>query len=247
MASIVRGYFNFLLLLLAGITVIHHISNVLSKEQVQYFRNEMDKIEWVNGKVTAGTLSATVKRNQQLPEDHPLTHHLSNIILEALGTHPLFLSAAIPLDIIPPLFNRYENQESFGFHVDNSIRRIRGTNERLRTDLSCTLFLSEPEEYEGGDLVVEDTYGYHEVKLPAGDMILYPSTSLHEVTAITSGCRIASFFWVQSMVRDEAERHMLFNLDQTVQNLRMQLGDNHSEVIKLTNLYHNLMRKWAEL
>nr|WP_275677913.1 Fe2+-dependent dioxygenase [Acinetobacter seifertii] len=247
MASIVRGYFNFLLLLLAGITVIHHIPNVLSKEQVQYFRNEMDKIEWVNGKVTAGTLSATVKRNQQLPEDHPLTHHLSNIILEALGTHPLFLSAAIPLDIIPPLFNRYENQESFGFHVDNSIRRIHGTNERLRTDLSCTLFLSEPEEYEGGDLVVEDTYGYHEVKLPAGDMILYPSTSLHEVTAITSGCRIASFFWVQSMVRDDAERHMLFNLDQTVQNLRMQLGDNHSEVIKLTNLYHNLMRKWAEL
>ncbi|EMO5818887.1 Fe2+-dependent dioxygenase [Acinetobacter baumannii] len=227
--------------------MIHHIPNVLSKEQVQYFRNEMDKIEWVNGKVTAGTLSATVKRNQQLPEDHPLTHHLSNIILEALGTHPLFLSAAIPLDIIPPLFNRYENQESFGFHVDNSIRRIRGTNERLRTDLSCTLFLSEPEEYEGGDLVVEDTYGYHEVKLPAGDMILYPSTSLHEVTAITSGCRITSFFWVQSMVRDDAERHMLFNLDQTVQNLRMQLGDNHSEVIKLTNLYHNLMRKWAEL
>ncbi|HEE6600672.1 UNVERIFIED_CONTAM: Fe2+-dependent dioxygenase [Acinetobacter baumannii] len=227
--------------------MIHHIPNVLSKEQVQYFRNEMDKIEWVNGKVTAGTLSATVKRNQQLPEDHPLTHHLSNIILEALGTHPLFLSAAIPLDIIPPLFNRYENQEFFGFHVDNSIRRIRGTNERLRTDLSCTLFLSEPEEYEGGDLVVEDTYGYHEVKLPAGDMILYPSTSLHEVTAITSGCRIASFFWVQSMVRDDAERHMLFNLDQTVQNLRMQLGDNHSEVIKLTNLYHNLMRKWAEL
>jgi PKHD-type hydroxylase len=227
--------------------VIHHIPNVLSKEQVQYFRNEMDKIEWVNGKVTAGTLSATVKRNQQLPEDHPLTHHLSNIILEALGTHPLFLSAAIPLDIIPPLFNRYENQESFGFHVDNSIRRIRGTNERLRTDLSCTLFLSEPEEYEGGDLVVEDTYGYHEVKLPAGDMILYPSTSLHEVTAITAGCRIASFFWVQSMVRDDAERHMLFNLDQTVQNLRMQLGDNHDEVIKLTNIYHNLMRKWAEL
>ena len=227
--------------------MIHHIPNVLSKEQVQYFRSEMDKIEWVNGKVTAGTLSATVKHNQQLPEDHPFTQHLGNIILEALGTHPLFLSAAIPLDIIPPLFNRYENQESFGFHVDNSIRRIRGTNERLRTDLSCTLFLSEPEEYEGGDLVVEDTYGYHEVKLPAGDMILYPSTSLHEVTAITAGCRIASFFWVQSMVRDDAERHMLFNLDQTVQNLRMQLGDNHSEVIKLTNLYHNLMRKWAEL
>ena len=167
--------------------MIHHIPNVLSKEQVQYFRDEMAKIEWVNGKVTAGTLSATVKQNQQLPEDLPLTHHLSTIILESLGQHPLFLSAAIPLDIIPPLFNRYENNEAFGFHVDNSIRRIRGTNERLRTDLSCTVFLTEPEEYEGGDLVVEDTYGYHEVKLPAGDMILYPSTSLHEVTPVTSG------------------------------------------------------------
>jgi len=227
--------------------VIHHIPNVLTKEQVQYFRDEMNKIEWVNGKVTAGTLSATVKQNQQLPEDLPLTQHLGTIILESLGQHPLFLSAAIPLDIIPPLFNRYENNESFGFHVDNSIRRIRGTHERLRTDLSCTVFLSDPEEYEGGDLVVEDTYGYHEIKLPAGDMILYPSTSLHEVTPVSSGCRIASFFWVQSMIREDAERHMLFNLDQSIQNLRMQLGDQHDEVMKLTNLYHNLMRKWAEL
>lgn len=227
--------------------MIHHIPNVLSKEQVQYFRTEMGKIEWVNGKVTAGTLSATVKQNQQLSEDHPLTHHLSNIILESLGEHALFLSAAIPLDIIPPLFNRYEDNESFGFHVDNSIRRIRGTKERLRTDLSCTVFLSEPDEYEGGELVIEDTYGYHEVKLPAGDMILYPSTSLHEVTAISSGCRTASFFWVQSMIRDDAERHMLFDLDQTIQKLRIQLGDTHQEVIKLTSMYHNLMRKWAEL
>ena len=227
--------------------MIHHIPNVLTKEQVQYFRDEMNKIEWVNGKVTAGTLSATVKQNQQLPEDLPLTQHLGTIILESLGQHPLFLSAAIPLDIIPPLFNRYENNESFGFHVDNSIRRIRGTHERLRTDLSCTVFLSDPEEYEGGDLVVEDTYGYHEIKLPAGDMILYPSTSLHEVTPVTSGSRIASFFWVQSMIREDAERHMLFNLDQSIQNLRMQLGDQHDEVMKLTNLYHNLMRKWAEL
>ena len=227
--------------------MIHHIPNVLTKEQVQYFRADMDKLTGTNGKVTAGTLSATVKHNQQLPEDLPLTQHLSNIILESLGQHPLFLSAAVPLDIIPPLFNRYEQQESFGFHVDNSIRRIRGSNERLRTDLSCTVFLSEPEEYIGGELVIEDTYGYHEVKLPAGDMVLYPSTSLHEVTAVTEGCRVASFFWVQSMIRDDAERDMLFKLDQSVQNLRMQLGDTHQEVIKLTNLYHNLMRKWAEL
>ena len=227
--------------------MIDHIPNILTKEQVQYFRAEMDQVTWTNGKVTAGTLSATVKHNQQLPEDLPLTQHLSNIILESLGQHPLFLSAAVPLDIIPPLFNRYEQQESFGFHVDNSIRRIRGSNERLRTDLSCTVFLSEPEEYIGGELVIEDTYGYHEVKLPAGDMVLYPSTSLHEVTAVTEGCRVASFFWVQSMIRDDAERDMLFKLDQSVQNLRMQLGDTHQEVIKLTNLYHNLMRKWAEL
>ena len=227
--------------------MIHHIPNVLSKEQVQYFREEMSKVEWVNGKVTTGTLSATVKKNQQLAEAHPLTQHLGNIILEALGQHPLFLSAALPLDILPPFFNRYENNESFGFHVDNSIRNIRGTQQRLRTDLSCTVFLSEPEEYEGGDLVVEDTYGYHEVKLPAGDLILYPSTSVHEVTAVTQGCRIASFFWVQSMIRDDANRHMLFNLDQTIQNLRTQLGDTHAEVVKLTSMYHNLIRKWAEL
>lgn len=227
--------------------MIHHIPNVLSQAQVQQFRQAMSQVEWVNGKVTAGTLSATVKHNQQLPEDHPLTHELSTIVLEALGQHPLFLSAAIPLDIIPPLFNRYEQSESFGMHVDNAIRRIRGSNERLRTDLSCTLFLSEPDEYVGGELVIEDTYGYHEVKLPAGDLLLYPATSLHEVTSISSGCRIASFFWVQSMVRDDAERHLLFNLDQSIQKLRVELGDQHSEVVQLTNLYHNLIRKLAEL
>ncbi|TCM70767.1 PKHD-type hydroxylase [Acinetobacter calcoaceticus] len=227
--------------------MIHHIPNVLSKAQVQQFRQVMDQVDWVNGKVTAGTLSATVKHNQQLPEDHPLTHELSNIILEALGKHELFLSAAIPLDIIPPLFNRYQASEAFGMHVDNAIRRIRGSNQRLRTDLSCTLFLSEPDEYEGGELVIEDTYGYHDVKLPAGDLLLYPATSLHEVTAISSGCRVASFFWVQSMIRDNADRHMLFNLDQSIQKLRMELGDTHAQVIQLTNMYHNLIRKWAEL
>ncbi|WP_122899990.1 Fe2+-dependent dioxygenase [Acinetobacter sp. B51(2017)] len=227
--------------------MLHHIPNILTKQQVQFIHQEMHKVEWVNGKLTAGTLSATVKQNQQLPEDHPLTHQLSTLILEALGQHPLFLSAALPLDIIPPLFNRYENNEAFGFHVDNSIRRIRGSQQRLRTDLSCTLFLSEPDEYEGGELVIEDTYGYHEVKLPAGDLILYPASSLHEVTPVTQGCRTASFFWLQSMIRDDANRHMLFNLDQTIQSLRVELGDQHAEVMKLTNLYHNLMRKWAEV
>ena len=225
-------------------SVIHHIPNVLSKEQVAEFRQMMETANWVGGKVTAGTLSASVKQNQQLSEQDPLTHHLSELVIQAIWKHPVFQAAALPCQIIPPLFNRHE---SFGFHVDNSIRLIRGTAQQMRTDLSCTLFLSEPEEYEGGDLVIEDTYGYHEVKLPAGDIVLYPATSLHEVSSIISGTRFASFFWVQSMIRDDAERHMLFNLDQSIQSLRMQLGDQHEEVVKLTNLYHNLMRKWAEL
>ena len=228
-------------------SVIHHIPNVLSKEQVAEFRQMMETANWVGGKVTAGTLSASVKQNQQLSEQDPLTHHLSELVIQAIWKHPVFQAAALPCQIIPPLFNRYDEHESFGFHVDNSIRLIRGTAQQMRTDLSCTLFLSEPEEYDGGDLVIEDTYGYHEVKLPAGDVVLYPATSLHEVSSIISGTRFASFFWVQSMIRDDAERHMLFNLDQSIQSLRMQLGDQHEEVVKLTNLYHNLMRKWAEL
>lgn len=227
--------------------MIHHIPNVLSKEQVQYFRNEIAKVEWIDGKKTTGSLSANVKNNQQLPEDHPLTQQLGDMILDALNQNALFISAALPLKILPPYFNRYENGETFGFHVDNAIRWVKGTHERIRTDLSCTIFLSEPEEYEGGELVVEDTYGYHEIKLPAGDLILYPSTSVHEVSPVTAGCRIGSFFWLQSMIRDDADRHILFNLDQTIQNLRMQLGDAHEEVVKLTSLYHNLMRKWAEV
>ncbi|WP_151801599.1 Fe2+-dependent dioxygenase [Acinetobacter guillouiae] len=227
--------------------MIHHIPNVLSKEQVLYFRNTMQSTEWISGQYTTGSLSANVKKNQQLPENHPLTQQLGNIILDALGQNAQFLSAALPLEILPPYFNRYENNQSFGFHVDNSIRNIRGTQQRIRTDLSCTVFLSEPDEYQGGELVVEDTYGYHEIKLPAGDLILYPSTSLHEVTAVTQGTRIASFFWLQSMIRDDANRHMLFNLDQSIQNLRIELGDMHAEVVKLTSLYHNLIRKWAEL
>ena len=201
----------------------------------------------MNGKATTGSLSNNVKNNQQLSENHPLTVQLGNIILDALEQNALFFSAALPLEILPPYFNRYENNETFGFHVDNAIRNIRGTQQRIRTDLSCTIFLSEPEEYDGGELVVEDTYGYHEIKLPAGDMILYPSTSVHEVTPVTQGTRIASFFWLQSMIRDDANRHMLFNLDQSIQNLRVELGDAHAEVTKLTSLYHNLIRKWAEL
>lgn len=227
--------------------MIHHIPNVLSKTQLQYFHQEIANIDWIDGKNTTGSLSAIVKNNQQLPENHPVTQQLGKIILDTVNQNALFISAALPLKILSPYFNRYENGETFGFHVDNAIRWDRETNSRIRTDLSCTLFLSEPEEYEGGELVVEDTYGYHEIKLPAGDLILYPSTSVHEVTPVTTGCRISSFFWLQSMIRDDSDRHTLFNLDQTIQNLRMQLGDSHPEVVKLTSLYHNLIRKWAEL
>lgn len=227
--------------------MIHHIPNVLSKEQVAEFRQLMNTANWVGGKVTAGTLSASVKRNQQLSEQDPLTHQLSDILSKAIWQNLLFQTAALPKHIIPPLFNRYDEHESFGFHVDNAIRLVRGTAEQLRTDLSCTVFLSEPDEYDGGDLVIEDTYGYHEVKLPAGDAVLYPATSLHEVSSITRGTRYASFFWIQSLIRDDHKRHMLFNLDESIRQLRKNYGDNEPEVMKLTNIYHNLIRMWSEL
>ena len=227
--------------------MIHHIPNALTKQEVALFRQQMETAQWVGGKVTAGTLSASVKNNQQLSEQDPRTHALSEKVMHAIWQNQTFQTAALPHQIIPPLFNRYDESETFGFHVDNSIRLIRGTNHKIRTDLSCTLFLSEPEEYDGGELVIEDTYGYHEVKLPAGDVVLYPSTSLHEVSSITRGTRFASFFWVQSMIRDDAKRHLLFNLDESIRNLRSTHGDAYAEVVKLTNIYHNLMRMWAEV
>lgn len=227
--------------------MIHHIPNVLTKQEVASFRQQMETAQWVGGKVTAGTLSASVKNNQQLSEQDPLTHALSEKVMHAIWQNPTFQTAALPHQIIPPLFNRYDETETFGFHVDNSIRLIRGTNHKIRTDLSCTLFLSEPDEYDGGELVIEDTYGYHEVKLPAGDVVLYPSTSLHEVSSVTRGTRFASFFWVQSMIRDDAKRHLLFNLDESIRNLRSAHGDAYAEVVKLTNIYHNLIRMWAEV
>lgn len=227
--------------------MIHHIPQVLTKEQVAEFRKLMETADWVGGKITAGTLSASVKQNQQLSEQDPLTHQLSERVLQAIWKNPVFQAAALPRQVIPPLFNRYDEHESFGFHVDNSIRLVRGTHQQLRTDLSCTLFLSEPEEYEGGDLVIEDTYGYHEVKLPAGDMALYPSTSLHEVSSITRGTRFASFFWVQSLIREDQKRHLLFTLDESIRQLRKEQGDSYPEVMRLTNIYHNLIRMWSEL
>jgi PKHD-type hydroxylase len=223
-----------------------HIPDVLTAEQVAEARGLLDQADWVDGRVTAGHQSARAKDNQQLPEDSPAARQLGDFILAALQRNPLFISAALPHRVFPPLFNRYQGGQSFGTHVDNAIRQVSGTNHRIRTDLSATLFLAAPEEYDGGELVVEDTYGVHTVKLPAGHLALYPSTSLHHVRAVTRGARIASFFWIQSMIRDDGERTLLFDLDSAVQQLTRQSAD-HPVAVQLTGVYHNLLRRWAEL
>lgn len=223
-----------------------HIPEVLTSQEIAVIRQQLDQTDWVDGRATVGEQGARVKRNQQLPELSAIGRELGEKILQRLIKQPLFLSAAIPYRYVPPLFNRYEGGEHYGFHVDGSIRTIPGTNLNLRTDLSCTLFLCEPEEYDGGELIVSDTYGEHEVKLPAGDMILYPSSSLHKVEPVTRGARVCSFFWVQSMVPDDGRRTMLYELDQNIQKLRAQIGDT-SEVLGLTGHYHNLLRQWAQI
>ncbi len=223
-----------------------HVPEVLSAPQVQQLRRALDATEWVDGRETVGDQGAKVKRNRQLPEQSPVSQELGRLVLAALARHPLFFSAALPLHYVPPLFNRYEGGEHYGLHIDGSVRRVPGTGAQLRTDLSCTLFLCEPEEYEGGELEVVDTYGVHEVKLPAGDLILYPSTSLHRVTPVMRGARVCSFFWLQSMVRDNHQRGMLFELDQSIQKLRARLGET-DETVALTGHYHNLLRLWSEI
>jgi PKHD-type hydroxylase len=222
------------------------IPNVLTSDQVRDARQKLDDTEWVDGRVTAGHQSTRVKRNRQLPESHPVAEEIGDVILTALQRHPLFVAAALPLRVFPPLFNRYEGGESFGSHVDNSIRQLSGSGHRIRTDLSATLFLSVPDEYEGGELLVEDTYGVHPVKLPAGHLVLYPSTSLHHVRPVTRGARVAAFFWVQSMVRDDGQRTLLFDLDTAIQRLNQDAPD-HPSAVQLTGVYHNLLRRWAEL
>ncbi len=221
-----------------------HIPEVLTPQQVVEIRARLDKTDWVDGRETVGAQGAQVKRNRQLPELSPTGRELGEIILKALAKNLQFISAALPYRFVPPLFNRYEGGEHYGFHIDGSIRSIPGTNLSLRTDLSCTLFLCEPEEYEGGELIVADTYGEHEVKLPAGDLILYPSSSLHKVEPVTNGARVCSFFWIQSMVAEDGRRTMLYELDQNIQKLREKMGDTE-EVVSLTGHYHNLLRLWA--
>jgi PKHD-type hydroxylase len=222
------------------------IPDVLNAEQVDECRKLLEKDNWVDGRITAGHQSARAKDNQQLPEDHEDTKRLGDIIVYALESNPLFMSAALPLKVFPPLFNRYQNGQSFGNHVDNAIRQVKGTPHRVRTDLSATLFFSNPEEYDGGELVVEDTYGVHAVKLPAGHVILYPASSLHHVRPVNRGARLASFFWIQSMVRDDGERTILFDLDVAIQRLTSDVP-KHPSIVELTSLYHNLLRRWADV
>jgi PKHD-type hydroxylase len=222
------------------------IPQVLTPEQVAEARRVLADADWVDGKVTAGFQSALAKRNQQLPEDSREAKELGATVTAALGSSLLFLSAALPARIFPPLFNRYEGGEAFGDHVDNAIRQTR-EGVRIRTDLSATLFLSEPEDYDGGELVVEDTYGLHSVKLAAGDMVLYPASSLHRVEPVTRGARVASFFWVQSLVRDDARRTLLFDMDLAIQRLGQAVGQEDASVVSLTGTYHNLLRMWAEV
>jgi PKHD-type hydroxylase len=223
------------------------IPGVLTGAQVSEVRRLIDAVEWVDGNVTSGPQAALAKRNRQLPEDSAAAKRAGEIILDVLGRHALFIAAALPAKVWPPLFNRYGGGERFGMHVDNAVRVKRGGVERLRSDLSATLFLSEPDSYEGGELTVEDTYGAHAVKLAAGDLILYPASSLHHVTPVTAGERVASFFWIQSMIRDDAQRRVLFDLDAAVQRLVPELGQAHASVVALTGTYHNLLRMWVDV
>jgi PKHD-type hydroxylase len=222
------------------------ISDVLNSAQVDEARKSLDAASWVDGKGTAGHQAVQAKDNQQLPVDHPAGKKVGEMIVAALGQNPLFLSAALPLRILPPLFNRYAGGQHFGTHVDGAIRQVPGTPHRLRTDLSATLFLAGPEEYDGGELEIQDTYGSKTVKLPAGHMILYPATSLHHVKPVTWGVRLCSFFWIQSIVRQDADRALLFELDVAIQRLNADHPKDPSAV-QFTGIYHNLLRKWAEM
>ncbi len=222
-----------------------HVPGILTPEELGHFRAVMDQARWVDGNATSGHQSSKAKYNEQLPEDGAEARELGERVLQALARSPLFFSAALPKQVFPPLFNRYGPGMTFGNHVDAAIRAHPVQPVRIRTDLSATLFLADPESYDGGELLVEDTYGVQRVKLPAGDMVLYPGTSLHRVAPVTRGVRIASFFWIQSMIRDDASRTLLFDLDMATVKLTQAVPDNPA-LISLTGVYHNLLRMWAE-
>ena len=220
------------------------IPNVFSKQEVNQLREELDARTWIDGNQTSGVMASTRKRNQQLDKDDPVALQIGELIMARLLAHPVFVSAALPLQFYPPLFNRYQGGETFGYHIDNAIRST--SDGMVRTDLSATLFLSEPDTYQGGELVIQDTYGQQSIKLAAGSLVLYPSTSLHQVTPVTSGERTSAFMWLQSMVRDEGQRRLLFQLDQSIQSLTAQ-ATPEQELFNLTGVYHNLLRRWSEL
>lgn len=224
-----------------------HVKAVLSRAEVDHCRARLEAGAWVDGRVTAGAQAARAKNNLQIPEDSPVARELGDLILRALGRSGPFNAAALPLRVLPPLFNRYDVGMGFGAHVDGAIRMVPGAGLRMRADVSTTLFLTDPEEYDGGELVIEDTFGAHAVKLPAGDMIVYPATSLHRVEPITRGARWSAFFWSQSMVKDDGARALLYDLDRGIGGVRGDLSDDNASVIALTSTYHNLLRRWAEL
>jgi len=220
------------------------IPEVLSTEQVRHCREVLNAAHWVDGRVTAGYQGSMVKDNRQLPENSVAARELGNLILGALESNPLFISAVLPSRVYPPLFNRYDGGQHFGDHIDNAVRLLPGSGHKLRTDVSATLFLADPEEYDGGELLIEDTYGVHSVKLTAGHLIVYPASSLHRVSPVTRGTRIASFFWIQSLVRDDAQRTLLFDIDTAIQRLNQSAADERA-LVQLTGSYHNLLRMWS--
>lgn len=224
-----------------------HIPDVLTPDELTRVRALIEAAAWVDGRVTAGDQAAKAKFNLQIPEDAPQAREAGEMILRALGRNPLFNSAALPKTVLPPLFNRYDAGMKFDAHVDGAIRAVPGAGFRMRADVSTTLFLTDPQDYDGGELVVADTYGSHSVKLPAGHMIVYPATSLHVVTPITRGSRWSSFFWSQSMIKDDGQRSMLFDLDMAIIEIRKAMPDDNPGVLGLTSHYHNLLRRWAEL
>lgn len=222
-----------------------HIPDVLTKDELAHLRDALDQAPWGDGRETVGHQGAQVKRNEQLPDASPLKAELGRIVLAALERNPLFFAAALPAKILPPRFNRYAGGGTYGDHIDNAVFSVPGTPHRIRADLSATLFFCEPDEYEGGELVVQDSFGSHRAKLPAGHLLLYPSGSLHRVEPVTRGVRLAAFFWVQSLVREESQRGVLLELDDSIQALRQQVPGS-PELVRLSGVYHNLLRQWSQ-
>ena len=223
-----------------------HIPQVLNADQLKLVRERLSGAAWVDGRVSAGHQGIRVKDNRQLAESADVALELGDLILAALERNPLFISATLPNRVYPPMFNRYDSGMTFGNHIDNAVRLIPGSGLKIRTDISATLFLNQPQDYDGGELCIDDTYGSHAVKLPAGDLLVYPASSLHRVTAVTRGARLASFFWVQSLIRDDAQRTLLFDLDRAIQRLNATQADEAAR-LQLTGSYHNLLRMWSDI